>query len=416
MKQSIHADIAYTLGEYMTRKLETPVKYENLNIANMKVAKGLVAQANTSQPQLIANGATEPEPFVTTTVLSGDANEYLRSWVPVTHLVESRIEILQDMARKGQATQFSRKMAYSLFASSLVDYAEKYRGMLSVVMHGFEAFADVQLTTEKGGIWTVPPYFIDSVAHLAGFIMNVTDAHDKAGNFYVTPGWQFMLWARPLEAGVQYRSYAKMIASRDDVGVFCGDVYIMRGEEIVGMVGGIQFRWYPRILLDRFFSPPDSVTAKSFVSRQIPQKHSSPKRDAPRPVSSTASCSKQAFLGGTRSTVSALAPSIDSSSGPSSIASAPVSELERSETPATETDQSPKTPSVSEDPDGIATGIDVADLSDDTRLGDVGVDSLMSLVIAERFRGDLDIAVNSSLFLEYPTLGALKEWLQEYYN
>ena len=36
--------------------------------------------------------------------------------------------------------------------------------------------------------------------------------------------------------------------------------------------------------------------------------------------------------------------------------------------------------------------------------------------IVEKFRSELDITVNSSLFLEYPTLGALKRWLQEYYN
>ncbi|KAI3545136.1 beta-ketoacyl synthase domain-containing protein [Colletotrichum abscissum] len=445
---SIHADIAYTLSEYMTKKLGTPVKYEHLNVANLKVVKGLVVQTDTSRPQLIRvtastsnianginmqwhntniNGAAEPEPFATATVLSGDADEYLRSWVPITHLVESRIETLQDMARRGQATQFSSKMAYSLFASSLVNYADKYRGMRSVVMHEFEAFADVQLTTEKGGIWTVPPYFIDSVAHLAGFVMNVTDAHDTAGNFCVTPGWQSMILAKRLEPGVLYRSYVKMIPSREDTGVFRGDVYIMRGREIVGMVGGIQFRRYPRILLDRFFSPPDSNAAKLFASSQIPPKVSSPKRDAPRPVSSTTFRNNQAFSDGTKNPVSALISSIDSPSGPSSIASALGSEPERSETPATETDRSPEKMSPApEDPDSIAvkatliiasqTGIDVADLSDNTRLGDVGVDSLMSLVIAERFRGDLDIAVNSSLFLEYPTLGALKDWLREYYN
>ncbi|KAK6206284.1 Conidial yellow pigment biosynthesis polyketide synthase [Colletotrichum tabaci] len=447
---SIHADIAYTLGEYMTKKLGSPIKYEHLNIANLKVAKGLVAQIDTSRPQLIrvtastsnindgigvewhnvgSNGAiTESEPFATATVLCGDACEWLRSWSAITHLVESRIETLQDMARKGQATQFSRKMAYSLFASSLVDYADKYRGMHSVVMHEFEAFADVRLTTEEGdGVWTVPPHCIDSVAHLAGFVMNVTDAHDTVDHFCVTPGWQSMRLARPLAAGEQYRSYVKMIPSREDDGVFFGDVYIMRQGEIIGVVGGIQFRRYPRILLGRFFSPPDSVniTAKSVASSQ---RHSSPKKNSPCPASSTDTCDKQAFLGGTRSPGSVYAaPSIDSSSRPSSIASSTVSEAARGETPATETDRgSESTPPASEDPNSIAakatliiasqTGIDVSDLSDDTSFGDVGVDSLMSLVIAEMFRGELDIAVNSSLFLEYPTLGALKGWLKEYYN
>ncbi len=42
-------------------------------------------------------------------------------------------------------------MAYLLFANNLVDYADKYRGMQSVVLHGLEAFADVLLSSEKGG-------------------------------------------------------------------------------------------------------------------------------------------------------------------------------------------------------------------------------------------------------------------------
>lgn len=79
-------------------------------------------------------------------------------------------------------------MTYTLFASKLVDYAEKYRGMQSVVMHELEGFADVQLTTKESGVWTVPPYFIDSVAYLAGFIMNCSDAMDTQNNYCVTSG------------------------------------------------------------------------------------------------------------------------------------------------------------------------------------------------------------------------------------
>lgn len=56
------------------------------------------------------------------------------------------------------------------------------------------ACADVTLSTEKGGTWTVP-YFIDSVAHLAGLIMNVSDAMDTKANFCVTPGRGSMRFA-----------------------------------------------------------------------------------------------------------------------------------------------------------------------------------------------------------------------------
>ena len=39
----------------------------------------------------------------------------------------------------------------------------------------------------------------------------------------------------------------------------------------------------------------------------------------------------------------------------------------------------------------------------------------MSLVIAEKFREQLGVVVNGSLFLEYPTIGGLRSWLDEDY-
>ncbi|TKW55295.1 putative transporter C3H1.06c [Colletotrichum tanaceti] len=145
---SIHADVAYTLGEYMTKKLGSPIKYEHVNIANLKVAKGLVAQIDTSRPQLIrvtastsnindgigvewhnvgSNGAiTESEPFATATVLCGDACEWLRSWSAITHLVESRIETLQDMILSGaivlmmSAVPLPKRPLYNGFFSAVL--------------------------------------------------------------------------------------------------------------------------------------------------------------------------------------------------------------------------------------------------------------------------------------------------------
>jgi monodictyphenone polyketide synthase len=61
-------------------------------------------------------------------------------------------------------------------------------------------------------------------------------------------------------------------------------------------------------------------------------------------------------------------------------------------------------------------GLELSDLHDDASFANVGVDSLMSLVIAERLREQLNIVVSGSLFLEYPTVGDLRAWLVEYYD
>jgi len=60
--------------------------------------------------------------------------------------------------------------------------------------------------------------------------------------------------------------------------------------------------------------------------------------------------------------------------------------------------------------------LEISDLEDDASFSDLGIDSLMSLVIAEKFRTELDVKVGGSLFLDYPTIGDLRKWLEEYYS
>ena len=400
-----------------------------MNLAKLDVLKGLVAQKNTNTPQLIQVSAstadihsgtvdlkwhnvhpdgTVDDPFASANIYYGDAAEWLRSWVPNAHLVHGRIEKLERLAEEGIANRFSNKMAYRLFATNLVDYHTKYRGMQSVILHEFEAVADVVLSTEKGGSWTVEPFFIDSVAHLAGFIMNVSDAIDTKTNFCVTPGWRSMRFARPLVAGGRYRSYVKMIPTPEDPNVYLGDVYILQDSIIMGMVGGIQFRRYPRVLLNRFFSAPDDTskphTSAAAVSSSKPVQASS--QPVPNPVIVQNIPSAQVPEANSTSTSAAI-------SAPAAVDVAAPKPLE----PAAV---------IAPDSDSLAAramaliakeaGLDLPDLQDEASFASLGIDSLMSLVLAEKFREELGVTVGGSLFLEYPTLGDLRGWLEEYYS
>jgi iterative type I PKS product template protein len=387
------------------------------------VSKGLVAQKDRTKPQLLrvaletedintnhgslhwynvqANGESEEEPFAVADVYYGDAEEWLSSWSPITHLVQGRIDSLKSMASEGTANRFSHKMAYTLFANNLVDYAEKYRGMQAVTMHELEAYADVTLKGDGAGTWTVPPHFIDSVAHLAGFIMNDSESIDVKNNFCVTPGWKSMRFARPLVAGAKYQSYVKMIPTVEDPSVYNGDVYIMQDNIIVGMVGGITFRRYPRILLNRFFSAPDA--------------HSAPATAA------TASVPKKAI----KAPVKVAAPAPTPTPKPAVQEAKPVIEKKPEPVPAPAPAAEPAASSADADDSTTAkamaliareAGIGIEDLSDDADFGSLGLDSLLSLVVAEKFREELGVTASGGLFLEFPTVGDLKTWLREYYG
>lgn len=91
--------------------------------------------------------------------------------------------------------------------------------------------------------------------------MNCSDAIDVQNDYCVASAWKSMRFTKPLLPGAPYRSYVKMIPTVEDPSAYFGDVYIMQDDAIVGVVGGIEFRRYPRILLSRFFSLPDKMTA-----------------------------------------------------------------------------------------------------------------------------------------------------------
>jgi len=406
-----------------------------MDISSLNVREGLVAQKNKSIPQLIriaistpditsnlahlawhnvaADGTSliEEEPIVTATLRFGSSTSCLAEWSPLSHLVQSRVSDLARLADEGIANRLSRNMAYRLFGANLVNYADKYRGMHTVVLHGLEGYADVVLSSTTGGSWTVPPFFIDSVCHLAGFIMNVSDAIDTANNFCVTPGWESLRLAKPLVPGGKYRSYVKMIPTPEDGAIYFGDVYIMDNEEegqgeIVGVMRAIKFRRYPRVLLNRFFS---AVDVKN-VGKGVPAPVQVLPKAAPVPVAVPVS-----------TPVSAPASIPITAPPPVAKPTPPAAAAPTATTPAP-TKTAPE-PAAS---DSVAAkamllvaaeaGIDVAELHDDASFANIGVDSLMSLVIAEKLREQLGVSVSGSLFLEYPNVGDLRAWLVEYYS
>jgi monodictyphenone polyketide synthase len=412
-----------------------------MNMANLVVLRGLVAQKNTKMPQYIRvtistadiytnvaeltwqnvlNNGTADEPFASANIYYGDSSEWLKSWIPSTHLVQGRIEALESLAENGIANRFNHNMAYLLFANNLVDYAEKYRGMQSVVLHELEAFADIKLTTEKSGTWTIPPYFIDSVAHLAGFVMNVSDAIDTKANYGVTPGWRSLQFAKPLVAGAKYRSYVKMIQSDEDPTVYFGDVYIMQDGVIIGMCGGIQFRCYPRILLNRFFTTPEEAGAVSHAAASATpapkakaQLQLPPAAAAPAPVATAVVATSVLATTPAPTLVPVSTPIPASASEPVKQSNPSASAIDAVPAAADETNSVAAKALIL-----IAkeAALELSDLTDDASFANLGVDSLMSLVISEKFRGELGVTVTGSLFLEYPTIGDLRSWLLEYYN
>ncbi|OZJ01940.1 hypothetical protein BZG36_05397 [Bifiguratus adelaidae] len=355
---SIYADMALTVGEYLYRRLRPGTQKVDMDVCNMEVPRALIADMSGKNPQLIQLTATvdlvkgqaelaftsgdgkHKTEHATCLVEYGDSGAWLSEWQRISYLIKPRLEVL--------------KTAYRGMAEVILDSAE------------LEATAHVAFqTTKADGHFFCSPFWIDSVAHLAGFIVNANDALDSKNQVYVSHGWESMRIAKPLSAEKTYQSYVKMQPAGGKM--MAGDVYVFEGDEIVAVVGALKFQCIPRSLLDTLL-PPAGATAVS--SRKLPT--AQPESRALPTTQADASKTVDTKLAG-QSVIGQVLGII-----------------------ATE------------------VGIDTNELADNIEFADLGVDSLMSLAVSGRIREELKLPIHSNMFLDYPTVGQLKTFLKQY--
>jgi iterative type I PKS product template protein len=399
---SIYADMALTLCDYAYKGATLGSTGIHMNVSNMEVIKPLVLNVgNGSEKQILQIEAqvdfAHARAVVTyRSVTDGnlidhaqcdvtfeDSASWMKEWERRKFLVQSRVDMLK--AGGMGIHHIHRGLAYKLFAA-LVQYDHKYRGMEEVILSsdGLEATSRVSFqANKKDGNFFLSPYFIDSVAHISGFIMNANDAVDSTKNVYISHGWESMRFAKTLDADKKYASYVKMQAVPGAGQMVAGDVYVFEGKEIIGVVGGLKFQCVPRILLDTLLSPRSKTASVRSVA---PAKQGS--------MTKTASKSAK-----TKSTVKKTVRSVVSKSAAAAVPM-PVggqSIIEQALTIIAE-----------------ELGCDISELVDPISLSDMGIDSLMSLSIAGRFREELGLDISSGVFNDLGTVGDLKRYMLQF--
>ena len=391
--------------------------------------------------------------YASATITFENSDTWMVDWSRSAHLISSRIEFLQEAAETGRASKLSRRMAYRLFAN-LVDWSEVYKGMHTVFLLRMEAYAEVHLSTKVTGKWHIPPWDLDSLVDLSGFILNGGNDTDHRNNFFITPGYKSMRFAKPLKPGGRYQSYVKMMptGTRD---LYAGDVYILESGSIVGVMEKVMYRSWPRIMLQRFFIPPDKKAPASKAKSDVQSVH----KKAPI-TNGTGSHLTNGFKSALDShqqrgaSTKAIAngihtpPAVDiPNSIPNGYHHEPVEvpreqKLHMSSSQQVNGIHSAAPPPSKTTPDKAATGttanpnsaptikndlviraldiiadvaaLDIEDLNEEASFADLGVDSLMSLVLAQKFRSEIGVEVRDSIFVEFSYIGDLCRWLEKY--
>ncbi|KAK3903617.1 hypothetical protein C8A05DRAFT_14423 [Staphylotrichum tortipilum] len=425
---SIWADICQTVGEHAYKRLVPNTTGVFMDVRDMQVVEAqLISEDDSSPPQFIrieaeldlslgrtqvalwvANPDGSPKAdraFATAVVwYYQDAQDWHTEWQTASHLVSSRIDTLWDSTLEGKASALSRQATYHLFAN-VVDYDIRYQAMRRAALDSdvLEAAADVVLDADRHGTWRTPPHWIDGTFQLAGLVMN--SFGDAAGAtpvrdfFFITPGWRRLRLAEALEAGIKYRNYVRMVPVEGEPGAYAGDLYLLRGMKVVGLCEGIKFKRVPRALMPMMFARRGHAgTKKTGSVRHAPPAHVVPVGEIPRAQALPVKAATPA------PTVTDTEPII---TPPSSTAS------DRSGT--TEAEAGQQHPHVVASMRLIAqeTGLDAEDLRPETAFADVGVDSLMSLTLADKLQAELGVPVKSSLFLECATVADLERWIMK---
>jgi naphtho-gamma-pyrone polyketide synthase len=252
--QSLYADVGLTLGKYVLEKYRPDLQGHAVDVQSMEVDKPLILKAGgeslfraemkydmkttSAQIKIFSvdfQGKTTMR-HAKCVLRFDDPQQWLQEWQKNHYLIQRSIEWLDNRVSEGLASRMSRPMIYKLF-SSLVDYNDEYKGLQEAILSNgdYEATAKVKFQAAKGD-FNYNPMWIDSFGQLAGFLMNGHES-TTSDQVFVNHGWKSLKYAKELCADTVYRTYIRM--SRGEGTKYSGDVYIMDGNTIIAVYGGI---------------------------------------------------------------------------------------------------------------------------------------------------------------------------------
>ena len=267
----------------------------------------------------------------------------------------SQIEALKSDVASGLAERFTTSMAYRMVAS-LAHYDPSHKGVKEVYLNSttLEACALIAsaVPDRLPGDFMMHPCVFDSILQLATFVLNANETSRFDQEVYVVRGWESLFIDEILTPDSQYETYVKMTARDKDVSV--GDIAIMKDNKLIGCIRGVRVQRVPRRLMDVMFRPKaDSAPTHKPSNDAIAVK-------------------------------AAVKDTVGNSIGENSMLDKALSIIAEE------------------------SGISLNEFKEEDLLSDIGIDSLLILVIASRFREELHLDLQPAFFVEMCSIGAIR--------
>ncbi|KAF2787644.1 polyketide synthase [Melanomma pulvis-pyrius CBS 109.77] len=382
---SIYADIAITVGKYLQGKGSTTLRAKQICIDNMTIDKALISQP--TGPQWLQTTITVDYQGSSTCVFStvdDDGNVVTRhASCAINFALASSPTTLQEKAREthtaitqireglktGDCYRFNNNMIYRMVAI-LADFDRGYRGLEEIILDSTAMAAASKIDfgplppEQDGEVYSVHPAYLDSLSQSAGFVMNANEMSDLDVECFVNHGWESFRMFGELRKEGSYQSYVKMM--RGEGNIWRGTLTVVNDETVVAVFESLTLQGIPPRLLHHVLSSANKAQSRT----------------------------KQESIDDS--------PTLNFPQG---------SEI-RVDSPLLATNRAGIDSGLNQLVNIVAeeSGIDKANLHDDTELADIGIDSLLSLLVTSRLKEDLDFDIGSgySIFESFNTLGQLK--------
>ncbi|KAI2634211.1 putative polyketide synthase [Hypomontagnella submonticulosa] len=404
---SILGDMALTTCKYAFFKVHgTEPPLDRMAIHDMEMAKAYVLTDGIPYPVIyttvkyVAEKGTVDVTFHSKTggkdtahgickVQFGDPSPWKNSLSRTLFLLKSRIETLQERGSVGKAHKLLAPIVYKLF-SNVVTYDKAYRGLEEVVLASdcSDAVGKVTLPSVEGrGSFLFDPYGVESVTHLAGFVLNsgLKYADDIACFTFGLDSWHAL---EPLSPGVAYTNYVCM-QELPGSSLISADCYVFDDDRLVQVTTGFKFQKINKIALNAVLGVPAAAAHALPVGAGGHHTHHPKTKKGPN-------------------------VNFDSQ-GPNGV-----------DTPMSLSDPgTPETGYFASDKGGSdvvetllsivarESGCTAQDMTDDAMFTDLGVDSLMAITVFSIVKRETGLDLEASFFIENATVGEARRAILE---
>ncbi|OGM39160.1 hypothetical protein ABOM_012237, partial [Aspergillus bombycis] len=383
--------------------------------------------------------------------------------------VKRHMKVLRQGIAAETAARFNRHMVYRMIRP-LANFHADYRAIDEIVLNSrtLEASSRVSFgSINTEGVFHTHPAIIDAFTQSCGFAMNCNEKCDLDLEVFINHGWGSCQIFEDISLDREYTTYTQMIPGKDNL--WHGDIIVFDGDKVVACFQQLAIQGVPRRVLDVILSVesgqhqkrPHTTPSTIAVSKQSkPTTVAIPALVEPaRPsrfqqaiqIISEESGIAVSDLTGTASFVDIGIDSLLSLAITARFREElnldldlesifmdypTINELREAlrsleeENHAFEEANYSQAPIIHSEPEFKSSegdfltalqiiseeaGIAVADLTNDAVFADMGIDSLLSLVIVSRFREELGLESFDldSVFVDNPTVADLKSFLTD---